>query len=378
MTESLPPYARLGEVDSIDGFVMALSPWAMRNLRFDESLGQIHGYDFDICMQARAAGKKVVTADLQVVHHHSLRLIDNPETWINAYMRVAEKWDEQIPHNGSRDRDWEWRARRAEAEASAARLMGGRRGAAAGRPLEAARGDRRTASRWRITRAAAPALGAGCAGAQRPRRATSSAAADLLPRERRPAAPCSAREPLGERRSAREPASARSTSSRGRARARRSLEPPGHPVALDHVADPVRLEPLEHRVAVPGRDRRGDRRRPGRVAVPDDAEAEERRHPRELELRRGRRGSPRPRSGSRSRARPRARRRRRTASPRARCPAPRGPGRCRGRAAGGARPGSAPARSRRRGGQRPADVVEHQQRHRRRRASARRSAAAPR
>ena len=67
----------------------------------------------------------MVTADLQVVHHHSLRLIDNPETWINAYMRVAEKWDEQIPHNGSRDRDWEWRARRAEAEASAARLMGG-------------------------------------------------------------------------------------------------------------------------------------------------------------------------------------------------------------------------------------------------------------
>ncbi|MET0823503.1 MAG: glycosyltransferase [Solirubrobacterales bacterium] len=125
MTESLPPYARLGEVDSIDGFVMGLSPWAMHNLRFDESLGQIHGYDFDICMQARAAGKKVVTADLQVVHHHSLRLIDNPETWINAYMRVAEKWDEQIPHNGSRDRDWEWRARRAEAEASAARLMGG-------------------------------------------------------------------------------------------------------------------------------------------------------------------------------------------------------------------------------------------------------------
>ena len=68
---------------------MALSPWAMRNLRFDESLGRIHGYDFDICMQARTAGKKVVTADLQVVHHHSLRLIEDPETWIDAYMRVA-------------------------------------------------------------------------------------------------------------------------------------------------------------------------------------------------------------------------------------------------------------------------------------------------
>ena len=57
-TESLPPYARLGEVDSIDGFVMALSPWAMRNLRFDESLGQIHGYDFDICMQVRTRGQE--------------------------------------------------------------------------------------------------------------------------------------------------------------------------------------------------------------------------------------------------------------------------------------------------------------------------------
>jgi hypothetical protein len=125
MTEHLPPYARLGEVDSIDGFVMGLSPWAIQNLTFDESLGQIHGYDFDACMQVRAAGKKVATADLQVVHHHSLKLIEDVESWIGAYMRVAEKWEEHLPHNGSRDRDWEWRARRAEAEASAARLMGG-------------------------------------------------------------------------------------------------------------------------------------------------------------------------------------------------------------------------------------------------------------
>ena len=125
MTEKMPPFAQLGEVDSIDGFVMALSPWAMQNLRFDESLGKIHGYDFDACMQARAAGKKVVTADLQVVHHHSLRLIEDVESWISAYMRVAEKWEDHLPHNGSRDGDWEWRARRAEAEASAARLMGG-------------------------------------------------------------------------------------------------------------------------------------------------------------------------------------------------------------------------------------------------------------
>jgi Glycosyltransferase like family len=123
--ETMPPFARTGEVDSIDGFVMGLSPWVMHNLRFDESLGQQHGYDLDICMQARAAGKKVVTMDARVVHHHSLRLITDVESWIQAHMRLAEKWDEQLPNNGTAKDDWKQRARRAEAEASAARLLGG-------------------------------------------------------------------------------------------------------------------------------------------------------------------------------------------------------------------------------------------------------------
>jgi hypothetical protein len=125
ITETMPPYAKTGEVDSIDGFVMGLSPWAFRNLRFDESLGQQHGYDLDICMQARTAGKKVVTTDFRVVHHHSLRLITDVESWIQAHMRLAEKWDEHLPRNGTALDDWKQRARRAEAEASAARLMGG-------------------------------------------------------------------------------------------------------------------------------------------------------------------------------------------------------------------------------------------------------------
>lgn len=124
-TEERPPFAQLGEVDSIDGFVMGLPRWTVENLRFDESLGQFHGYDFDFCMQARAAGKKVVTADLQVIHHHSLKLLEDPETWIQAYMATQKKWEDELPSNGSRDRDWEWRARRAEAEAAAARLQGG-------------------------------------------------------------------------------------------------------------------------------------------------------------------------------------------------------------------------------------------------------------
>jgi len=122
MPEHMPPFARTGEVDSVDGFVMGLSPWALQNLRFDESLGQQHGYDLDICLQARTAGKKVVTADMRVVHHHSLRLVRDAESWIQAHMRLAEKWDSQLAENGA---DWKQRARRAEAEASLARLMGG-------------------------------------------------------------------------------------------------------------------------------------------------------------------------------------------------------------------------------------------------------------
>src|SRR5712691_567735 len=54
--EKIPSFAHTGEVDSIDGFVMVLSPWAVKYLRFDESLGTLHGYDFDFCAQARAAG----------------------------------------------------------------------------------------------------------------------------------------------------------------------------------------------------------------------------------------------------------------------------------------------------------------------------------
>jgi hypothetical protein len=118
--DELPPYARTGEVDTVDGFVLGLSPWAVRNIRFDESLGALHGYDFDLCLQVREAGHKVVTADFKAIHHHSLDLINDPETWIAAHMLVAEKWDGRMLNVGVAGGDWKQRARRAEAEAAAA------------------------------------------------------------------------------------------------------------------------------------------------------------------------------------------------------------------------------------------------------------------
>ena len=121
--DQMPVQAQTGEVESVDGFVMAFSPWAIRNLRFDEQIGgALHGYDFDICMQARAAGKKVVTADLKVVHHHSLKLITEVEKWIETHIHLAEKWQEITPQPTG---DWRQRARRAEAELAATRLTAG-------------------------------------------------------------------------------------------------------------------------------------------------------------------------------------------------------------------------------------------------------------
>ncbi len=120
--DELPPYARLGEVDTVDGFVLGLSPWTVRTIRFDESLGQaLHGYDFDFCLQVREAGRKVVTEDFKVVHHHSLELASDLEPWVQGHMRVAEKWDGRMPGVGVAPGDWNQRARQAEADAAAAR-----------------------------------------------------------------------------------------------------------------------------------------------------------------------------------------------------------------------------------------------------------------
>jgi hypothetical protein len=115
-----PPYARIGEVDTLDGFLLAISPWVVRHLRFDESLGQLHGYDLDFCLQVRESGHKVTTADFRAIHHHSLELVNDPESWIQAHIKVANKWEGRIEGIGSGAGTWKQRAQRAEAEAEAA------------------------------------------------------------------------------------------------------------------------------------------------------------------------------------------------------------------------------------------------------------------
>jgi Glycosyltransferase like family len=117
-----------GEVDAVDGLLMVLSPWAVRNLRFDESLALGYGFDVDYCLQARAAGHKVVTADFALVHHQSVELIEDDLVWVEAHIHFAEKWSGRMPGDEPADdepteEEWKRRARRAEAERELARSM---------------------------------------------------------------------------------------------------------------------------------------------------------------------------------------------------------------------------------------------------------------
>lgn len=61
---------REGDVTLIEGSVMVLSPWVVRNLRFDPRFTWFHGYD-EIGMQVKFHGKRAVVVDVATHHHNS-------------------------------------------------------------------------------------------------------------------------------------------------------------------------------------------------------------------------------------------------------------------------------------------------------------------
>jgi hypothetical protein len=117
-----PAYARVGEVETLDGFVLAISPAVLRRIRFDEQLGAFHGYDLDFCLQVRDAGFKVVTADFRAIHYRQLDMVPDPEDWVDAHVRLADKWDGRMGI-GTGAGSWRDRALRAEADADAALML---------------------------------------------------------------------------------------------------------------------------------------------------------------------------------------------------------------------------------------------------------------
>ena len=100
-----------------------LSPWAVRNLRFDEALLLNYGFDVDFCLQARAAGKKVAVADLRAVYHRSVELVGDLDVWIAAHVQLAEKWGATLNGEVADEAAWRRRARRAEADREAQRAV---------------------------------------------------------------------------------------------------------------------------------------------------------------------------------------------------------------------------------------------------------------
>ncbi|MCW3000137.1 MAG: strF [Solirubrobacterales bacterium] len=57
-------------VDTVDGLLMVLSPWAIATLRYgDGHPAGFHGYDAELCFAARAAGREVWVEQLALIHH---------------------------------------------------------------------------------------------------------------------------------------------------------------------------------------------------------------------------------------------------------------------------------------------------------------------
>lgn len=85
---------REGYVETLEGSVLVFSPWALENLRFDETPGGFYGVD-EVCTQARAAGKRCVVADIDT-HHHTEAGWDTPEQyedWLRTDHWYRSKWE---------------------------------------------------------------------------------------------------------------------------------------------------------------------------------------------------------------------------------------------------------------------------------------------
>ncbi len=84
---------RTGDAAILEGSLMALSPWAVQHLRFDETYGGFHGYS-DISLEAVAAGKRVVVADIDTHHHTTVgfKSADIHRSWLETEQMFRRKW----------------------------------------------------------------------------------------------------------------------------------------------------------------------------------------------------------------------------------------------------------------------------------------------
>jgi hypothetical protein len=93
------------EVEAVGGALLALSAWAVRELRCDASVsGALDALAMDLCFQARARGRRVLASGALGVAPVSRVELEPPErrAWLRSAVAVRRKWRaDHIPSFGS-------------------------------------------------------------------------------------------------------------------------------------------------------------------------------------------------------------------------------------------------------------------------------------
>lgn len=81
------------EVELVDGTLFVLSAWAARELRFDpDAGGSLDACAMDVCLQARAAGRRVIATDLRATLVEPLEQPADRSAGLRAAVAVRRRW----------------------------------------------------------------------------------------------------------------------------------------------------------------------------------------------------------------------------------------------------------------------------------------------
>lgn len=81
------------EVEVVDGVLLAIAPWVVRSVRFNESLaGDFHGYDIDFSLRVRSMGGRIICTDAPYFHHMERPWNDSDQVRRAGYT-LAKMWD---------------------------------------------------------------------------------------------------------------------------------------------------------------------------------------------------------------------------------------------------------------------------------------------
>lgn len=110
---------RHAEVDCVDGLLMALTPAAFGKLDFDDvRFPDFHGYDVDVCLQARASGLRNFVVPVDLIHRTKGGYGDRP-AFDAAAAALVSKWPQFVSPDPT------WQAPLSRAKARARRVAAG-------------------------------------------------------------------------------------------------------------------------------------------------------------------------------------------------------------------------------------------------------------